>query len=43
MGFFDKLKNKAQSAAVNVMEAADTAADKIGDAAENLEEKFEAI
>ena len=33
MGFFDKLKNKAQSAAVNVMDAAD--------AAESLEEKFE--
>ena len=41
MGFFDKLKNKAQSAAVNVMDAADAAADKIGDAAESLEEKFE--
>ncbi|MBO5115694.1 MAG: hypothetical protein J6C02_06130, partial [Peptococcaceae bacterium] len=43
MGFFDKLKSKAQSAAVNVMDAADAAADKIGDAAESLEEKFEAM
>lgn len=41
MVFFDKLKNKAQSAAVNVMDAVDAAADKIGDTAENLEEKFE--
>ena len=42
MGFFDKLRGKAQTAAVNVMDAAENAADKIGDAAENLEEKFEA-
>ena len=42
MGFFDKLRGKAQAAAVNVMDAADNVADKIGDAAENLEEKFEA-